>query len=159
MASASGCLEYCSRLEVKRENFVFFEARGDDLFVELRLAVGERAGLVEDHRPAVSDLFEDGRVADDDAAAGGERDTADDGDGNRDQQRAGSGDDQHGEKADGLPADEPGGESDGDGDRRVDLRRADRRGGECAGCRCCDSCITAHDLGVARIDGATGRRG
>ena len=91
-----------------------------ELIDELRLAVGERARFVEDHRAAVGDLLEDGGVTDDDRALGGERDRADDGDGDGDEQRARRGDDHHGEEADGVAADEPGGETESDGDGRVD---------------------------------------
>ncbi len=56
----------------EREDAARIEAGGDELIDKLRLAVGKRAGLIEDHRAAVGDLLEDGGLADDDRALGGE---------------------------------------------------------------------------------------
>ena len=142
MASASGCFEYCSRLATSERTWVASKSGAVKLIDELRLAVGERARFVEDHRAAVGDLLEDGGVADDDRALGGERDRADDRDGNRDQQRARRGDDHHGEEADGVAADEPGGETEGDGDRRVDRTELIAEAAE-LGCCSWEDCMTS----------------
>ena len=70
----------------ERQHFLLREARGDELFGQLRLAIGERSGLVENRGPTFGDLFEHDGTFDDDRPARAERNRADDCDRDRDQQ-------------------------------------------------------------------------
>ena len=135
----------------RREDIPLAEAGRANLLGQLRFAVGERAGLVEDHGPAGVDLFQHHRVLDDDRTFGRKRDGADDRHRNGDQQRAGRGHHQHRQKAVSILADQPGADRDDHGQRRVQgpesiaqptqLRTLLLR-----------SSHHLHDLGVAGID-------
>ena len=75
-----------------------------------RLAVGERARLVEDHRARRAEALEHRGILDDDAVARRERDRADDRHGHADEQRAGSRDHDDGEEPVRIAADDPAGD-------------------------------------------------
>ena len=96
------------------------ERRRHEALGQRRLAVGQRARLVEDHRAAAIDLLEHGRVADDDAAPGGQRDRADDRHRDGDEQRTGRRHDEHRQEPDRIAAPQPRGHGDRHGERRVD---------------------------------------
>ncbi len=102
------------------EHFLLREAGHDELFGQLRLAVGERSGFVEDRGPASGDLLEDGGVFDNDGTPRRERNGADDRDRNGDEQRTRRGDDEHGQEAHRFAAEPPGHESNRDRDGCVD---------------------------------------
>jgi hypothetical protein len=88
------------------------------------LAVGQRAGLVEDRRAAGRDLLEHDGTFHDDRAPRAQRDRANDGDWNRDQQRARCGDDQHGEEPGGVAAQAPRRQRDAERHGRIDRTEA-----------------------------------
>jgi len=54
------------------QDLLFREAGGGDDLDKFRLAVSQRSGLIEDGRAAGVDLFEHGRIFNDDASAGRE---------------------------------------------------------------------------------------
>ena len=95
------------------------KAGAADHVCEGGLAVGEGAGLIEDEGLAGADVLENGGIADEDAAAGGEGDGAEHGDGDADQERARGGDGEYGEEAVGFAGDGPRGGGDGDGEGGV----------------------------------------
>ena len=139
----------------ERQHLRLGEAGGDQLFGQLRLAVGERPGLVEDRGATLGDLLEHDGTLDDDRPAGAQGNRADDGDRDGDQQRAGRGDDQHREEANGVSRHGPREHGDRQRDRRVDRAQAipepaQRRP---AGLGLAHD---FHDLRVARIGGALG---
>src|ERR1700741_143221 len=88
----------------KLQHFTAVESLRADYGGKSRSAVGERAGFVEDQRLALFDLFEYGGILDDDGAARGQRNRADDGRRDSEQQRARRGDDHDGEETFGLTA-------------------------------------------------------
>src|SRR4051812_48705583 len=71
--------------------------RGNNL-VESRLSVGERPRLIENHSTAAGYLLQHRRILNDDAALRSQRNSADNGDGNSQQQRARRSYDHHGQK-------------------------------------------------------------
>jgi hypothetical protein len=75
----------------------------DFLLGEAWPAVGERARFVEYSRAAGNDRLQHGWVLHDDAAAGAQRDRADDGDENSNQERARGCDHKRGQKSDLSP--------------------------------------------------------
>ena len=124
--------------------------RGEDLG-QLRLPVGQRAGLVEDGGAAGVDLFQHGRVLDDDAAPGGQGDRADDRDGDGDQQRARRRHDQHGEKSQRRRRSTPTPERAWRRPAACRRRRADRPAAAAAA-GAAPIAHDLHDLGVPGID-------
>ena len=108
------------------QHFLLVEARGDELLRQLRLAIRERPGLVENRGATLGDLFEHDGALDDDRPAGAKGNRADDGDGDRDQQRARRGDDQHRKETNRFSADRPGEDGDGQRHRRINRAQADR---------------------------------
>ena len=101
------------------ENLVAADLPERDHLGEVGGAVGERAGLVEDPRPAGGEPFEDRRIADDDPAPGRQRHRTDDRHWDPDQQRAGGGDDEDSEKSRGIAAAPPRRAGHGQRQRRV----------------------------------------
>lgn len=97
------------------EGLTAVDTGGGDDFGEVRTAVGEGAGFIEDEGAAGIDAFEEAGILDDDGAACGERDGTEDGDRNGDEEGAGGGDDEDGEEAAGIAAEEPAEPGDGEG--------------------------------------------
>ena len=62
------------------QHFLLLEARGDELFGQLRLAISERPGLVENRGATLGDLLEHDGALDDDRPAGAKGNRTDDGD-------------------------------------------------------------------------------
>src|ERR1700680_3769387 len=81
------------------EYIEFVELPNAHNLCEDRSAIGGVSGLVKDECAAAIQLFQRCGILDHDAALGGERDSADDRDRNRDQQWTRSSDDQHSKKS------------------------------------------------------------
>jgi hypothetical protein len=107
-----------------REHAVSLHPTDRHHFRELRAAVGERAGLVEDRRATGVEPLEHCGITDHDPPLRRERHGADDRDGDRDQKRTGRRDHEHGKEADGIAARPPRGRRDQHRQRRVE--RAER---------------------------------
>ncbi len=153
MPSASTCDEYCSAEAASSSRRSAVKSAGRADVDEVGPALGEGAGLVERGRAHAGELLDDGAALDDDAGLRGARESAEERDGRRDQQRArgrqhehlgeprrvardrprGAGEDERdGGERDGEPVGEP-----HDGRARVLRRRARARRSAGTGCRRC----------------------
>ena len=138
------------------QHFPLREARGDELLRQLRLAIRERPGLVENRGPTPGDLLEHDGALDDDRPAGAEGNRTDDGDGDGEQQRARRGDDQHRQEANRFATDHPGQEGHGQGHRSVNGPQLIAQPPQLRPLGL-GLAHDFHDLRVARIGGALGR--
>ena len=113
--------------------------------------VRQRAGLVEDDRAAAVDALQHRRIANDDAALRRERDGADDGHRNADEQRTRRRHDEHGQESHRLAAPHPGRNGERERDWRVPRTQLIT---ESAELRTPLLRVThdVHDAGVARIN-------
>ena len=96
-------LEACRQ----REHLFLREAGSDELLRQLRFAVGQGSGFVENGGAAFGDLFKDGGILHHDRASRRQRNGADDRDRNGDEQWAGRGDHQHRQEPNSFTADRP----------------------------------------------------
>ena len=86
---------------------VLLKARSDELFCQLRLAISERPGLVENRSPALGNLLKHDGALDDDRPTCTEGNGTDDGNRYREEQRARRGDDQHRQESNGFSTHAP----------------------------------------------------
>ena len=81
----------CLQASDQVENTVLVETGRDNLFRQLRFAIRQRAGFVENRGAACSDLFQHNRTFHNDGAARAQRNRTDNGNRYRDQQGTGRG--------------------------------------------------------------------